>query len=118
MSTAAADADALSARTEHWHTLTVTIPFDSNKHAEMARKIIAVDKLLRSETVSRELRVDDCNLHATFRAITVKQARVALDHFFSDVQLIADTIEQFDPEKLSARGVTDGQTGDVEVGAT
>lgn len=55
---------------------------------------------------------------STFRAITVKQARVALDHFFSDVQLIADTIEQFDPEKLSAKGVAGGQTGDVEVGAT
>lgn len=30
----------------------------------MARKVVSVDKLLRSETVSRELLVEDCSLHA------------------------------------------------------
>lgn len=37
---------------------------------------------------------------SVFEAVSVRQARVALDHFFSDVELVVNTIASFDPQHL------------------
>lgn len=37
--------------------------------------------------------------HRTFACLTIRQARVSLDHFLSDVGLVIETIETFSPEQ-------------------
>lgn len=78
-----------------------------------------------------------CERHArfssTFKAVSVRQARVALDHFFSDVQLIAETLDAFDPSLQQERkdalgkavdaglkdiGMKSSTLADLEVGQT
>jgi hypothetical protein len=60
--------------------------------------------------------------YSTYRAVSVRQARVALDHFFSDVQLVTDTINEFEPEKVklrqeqAAQTAVEQQESQVEVG--
>ncbi|KAK9894452.1 Pcc1-domain-containing protein [Cystobasidium minutum MCA 4210] len=107
-----------------WHTVTVSIPFENERQAATALRVISVDKILRSDTVSRELRVEGDNLVATYQAVSARQVRVALDHFFSDVQLVTDTMNEFDPEKVkvrreqAAQTAVEAQGNQVEVGAT
>lgn len=61
---------------------------------------------------------------STYQAVSARQVRVALDHFFSDVQLVTDTMNEFDPEKVklrreqAAQTAVEAQGNQVEVGAT
>lgn len=61
---------------------------------------------------------------STYQAVSARQIRVALDHFFSDVQLVTDTMNEFDPEKVkmrreqAAQTAVEAQGNQVEVGAT
>ena len=92
------------------------IPFPTQELAEIARRVISVDKELKPALVDRQLTVNGSDLIAyaanaarfgqsltyrfcrTFRAVSVRQARVALDHFFSDVELVSDTMLQLGPD--------------------
>jgi len=118
MSTTSSTSDDMDDR----HKVSISIPFESPEKAQLALKVISVDKILRSDSVSRELRTSDNCLVAQFEAVSIRQARVALDHFFSDVQLVAQTIDEFDPAKsaqgTAANGSQDDAAKEVEVGAT
>ncbi|KAF4613976.1 hypothetical protein D9613_007902 [Agrocybe pediades] len=84
-----------------WHTINVEIPFASNKHALIAKQAIEVDAELQPHAVKRELSVQDDKLIATFRTLTVRLARLTLNAFLENVDLVARTIEVFgtDPQK-------------------
>lgn len=107
-----------------WHTVTVSIPFENERQAATALRVLAVDKIIRSDTVARYLKVEADALIATYQAVSARQIRVALDHFFSDVQLVTDTMNEFDPEKVllrrqqAAQTTVEAQGNQVEVGAT
>ena len=42
--------------------------------------------------------------HSTFACLTIRQARVSLDHFLSDVGLVIETIETFSPPTEAIAG--------------
>ncbi|KAF8969220.1 CTAG/Pcc1 family [Flammula alnicola] len=86
---------------EDWHTVTVQIPFASNKHASIVKQVIEVDAELQPRAVKRELSVQDDKLMATFHTFTVRLARLTLNAFLKNVDLLVRIIEQFgeDAEK-------------------
>lgn len=89
------------------------IPFASNKHALIAKQVIEVDAELQPHAVKRELSVQDDKLIAydydvgtiskadrayftrTFHTLTVRLARLTLNGFLENVDLVVRTIEVF-----------------------
>ncbi|GAA5917123.1 hypothetical protein JCM5296_001203 [Sporobolomyces johnsonii] len=88
------------ADTTNWHTVSITIPFPSSANALLVKRVIEVDKPLRPSELTRALEVQDTELVVTFRARTVAQARVALDHALSDIQLVVQTMHKFGPKEM------------------
>jgi hypothetical protein len=56
----------------------------------------------------------DISSHSEFKAATVSQARVAMDHCLSDLQLIVQTMHKFGPQNVE--GAKDGGEKSMEVG--
>ncbi|GAA6059370.1 hypothetical protein JCM10212_003268 [Sporobolomyces blumeae] len=106
--------------TTGWHNVTVSIPFPSADNARLVQQVIEVDKPLRPTELKRKLKVQDSSLVVTFLARTVAQARVALDHALSDIQLVVQTMHNFGPSQMlgdePAGGVTAAEAPSLEVG--
>jgi EKC/KEOPS complex subunit PCC1/LAGE3 len=82
-----------------WHTVTVEIPFPSTKHATIVKQVIEVDAELNPQAVKRELSVQENKLTATFRTLTVRLARLTVNAFLENVDLVVRTMEHFGQEK-------------------
>jgi EKC/KEOPS complex subunit PCC1/LAGE3 len=103
----------------------VEIPFASYKHASIAKQVIEVDAELSPQAVIRELSVHNNILIAyaqslvfleqsfsffffvdlfclqtyrTFHTLTVRLARITLNAFLGNVDLVVRTIDQFGAE--------------------
>ncbi|KAI0367797.1 Pcc1-domain-containing protein [Pilatotrama ljubarskyi] len=86
----------MSAATEpQWHTITMRIPFASEKHANIAKQVIDVDRELQPEVVKRTLSVEGNTLAATFTTLTVRLARLTSNAFLENVDLVVRTIGEF-----------------------
>jgi len=81
-----------------WHTVTVCIPFASNKHATIAKQVIDVDVELQKEAVKRTLTVEGDELIATFQTLTIRLARLSVNGFLENVDLVVRTIGEFGEE--------------------
>ncbi|KZS94263.1 transcription factor Pcc1 [Sistotremastrum niveocremeum HHB9708] len=78
-----------------WHTLDVRVPFVSNEHAEIARRVIDVDPELQPSSVKRHLKVEDNVLVASFSTLTVRLARLTINSFLENLDLVIRTIGEF-----------------------
>jgi len=78
-----------------WHTITVRIPFTSERHATIAKQVIEVDKELQPQAVKRELTVEGKQLVATFKTLTVRLSRLTLNAFLENVDLVVRTLGEF-----------------------
>ncbi|KAF8501688.1 Pcc1-domain-containing protein [Russula emetica] len=87
-----------------WHKISVRIPFANPKHASIAKQVIEVDQELQPHAVIRELTIDGDVLLATFYTLTVRLARLTLNSFLENVDVVVRTISQFadDAERQSA----------------
>ncbi|GAA5998600.1 hypothetical protein JCM5350_005061 [Sporobolomyces pararoseus] len=89
-----------SSQTDIWHAISMKIPFPTTANARLVKQVVEVDKPLRPSELKRSLEVEDTSLVVTFLARTVAQARVALDHALSDIQLVVQTMHNFGPEDV------------------
>ncbi|KAF7336693.1 hypothetical protein MVEN_02104300 [Mycena venus] len=80
-----------------WHTITIRIPFASAKHAEIALQAIQVDAELQPHAVKRTLSVEDDVLIATFDTLTVRLARLTVNAYLENVDLVVRTLQEFGP---------------------
>jgi len=78
-----------------WHTVTVRIPFASTKHAMIAKQAIEVDAELQPHAVERSLVVEDDILVATFKTLTIRLARLTVNGFLENVDLVVRTLGEF-----------------------
>ncbi|KAH9178245.1 transcription factor Pcc1-domain-containing protein [Lactarius sanguifluus] len=78
-----------------WHKISVRIPFANSKHANIAKQVIEVDRELQLQAVKRELSVEGDVLVASFSTLTVRLARLTLNSFLENVDLVVRTISQF-----------------------
>ncbi|KXN88502.1 L antigen family member 3, partial [Leucoagaricus sp. SymC.cos] len=74
---------------------TVEVPFISSKHASIAKQVIDVDKELQPQAVKRDLSIDGNKLVARFDTLTVRLARLTVNAFLENVDLVVRTIENF-----------------------
>ncbi|TFK20709.1 Pcc1-domain-containing protein [Coprinopsis marcescibilis] len=93
--------DSNTAQAGDWHVVTITVPFATEKHALITKQVIEVDSELQPQAVKRILKVDGKNLIATFETLTVRLARLTVNAFLENVDLVVRTIENFgeDAEK-------------------
>jgi len=85
----------MSAVDSTWHTVTVRIPFASAKHATIAKQVIEVDAELQPHAVERTLTVEDDILIATFKTLTIRLARLTVNGFLENVDLVVRTLGDF-----------------------
>ncbi|KAJ7475934.1 CTAG/Pcc1 family [Mycena latifolia] len=81
-----------------WHTITIRIPFASAKHALIAMQAIQVDSELQPQAVKRSLSVEDDVLIATFDTLTVRLARLTVNAYLENVDLVVRTLQEFGAE--------------------
>ncbi|KAG9314982.1 transcription factor Pcc1-domain-containing protein [Chiua virens] len=78
-----------------WHTVTVRIPFTNNQHATIAKQVIDVDVELQKDAVKRTLTVEGDELIATFQTLTIRLARLTVNGFLENVDLVIRTMSEF-----------------------
>ncbi|KAJ7227285.1 CTAG/Pcc1 family [Mycena pura] len=78
-----------------WHRITIRIPFASAKHAHIAMQAIQVDAELQPHAVKRNLSVEEEVLVASFETLTVRLARLTINAFLENVDLVVRTIQEF-----------------------
>ncbi|KAL4072679.1 transcription factor Pcc1-domain-containing protein [Scleroderma yunnanense] len=76
----------------------VRIPFVNNQHAAIAKQVIEVDAELQKDAVKRTLTVEDNQLVAKFDTLTVRLARLTVNSFLENVDLVVRTIGEFADE--------------------
>jgi len=81
-----------------WHNITLEIPFASHKHAQIAKQSIEVDAELQPQAVKRTLEVRENTLVATFSTLTIRLARLTVNSFLENVDLVVRTLEAFGEE--------------------
>jgi tRNA threonylcarbamoyladenosine modification (KEOPS) complex Pcc1 subunit len=83
--------------TIRYKTLTVDsdieIPFPTKRLAEIAYHVLRVDTEPKRSGVKKEISFDDNILKVQFSAQLARQLRVAINGFFENINLIAETIE-------------------------
>ncbi|KIJ66984.1 hypothetical protein HYDPIDRAFT_108957 [Hydnomerulius pinastri MD-312] len=84
-----------------WHSVTVRVPFASNKHATIAKQVIEVDAELQKHAVKRTLTVEGDELIANFETLTIRLARLTVNGFLENVDLVVRTIGEFSEEAES-----------------
>ncbi|KZT73021.1 transcription factor Pcc1 [Daedalea quercina L-15889] len=82
---------------------TIQIPFESEKHASIAKQVIEVDRELQPQAVRRELSIENNVLVVTFKTLTVRLSRLTVNAFLENVDLVIRTLAEFgeDAEKRS-----------------
>jgi len=83
------------------HTVTVRIPFISSQHATIAKQVIEVDAELQRDAVKRTLTVEGDELIARFETLTIRLARLTVNGFLENVDLVVRTIGEFSEEAES-----------------
>ncbi|GJE88732.1 CTAG/PCC1 family protein [Phanerochaete sordida] len=81
-----------------WHTVTVRVPFASPQHASIAKQVIEVDRELQPQVVKRTLALEGDVLVATFTTLTVRLARLVVNAYLENVELVVRTIGEFGEE--------------------
>ncbi|KAH8927131.1 Pcc1-domain-containing protein [Atractiella rhizophila] len=104
-----------------WHTINLSIPFATAPACSTALRVLSIDRPLRSETLKRVLSISPSSpntLNVEFRSLTLRQARVAIDHFLADLKLVAETMTEFGPEEFGGTKNGEKEEADksVEVG--
>mmetsp|Transcript_16157 Transcript_16157/g.31043 ORF Transcript_16157/g.31043 Transcript_16157/m.31043 type:complete len:91 (-) Transcript_16157:1081-1353(-) len=80
------------------YTLDSKICYGSDEAARMVMNTLSVDAELNSDKVSRELRVEDGNLHIHFEAAEPRLLRAAVSAFYDLLGLATRTYEAFSQE--------------------
>ncbi|KAK1231583.1 hypothetical protein PQX77_005317 [Marasmius sp. AFHP31] len=83
---------------DDWHTVSVQIPFSSEKHALIAKRSIEVDPELQAHAVKRTITVEGNMLHGEFTTLTIRLARLTVNAFLENVDLVVRTIAEFGQE--------------------
>ncbi|KAF8575160.1 transcription factor Pcc1, partial [Ramaria rubella] len=76
----------------------VKVPFNSSKHAEIARRVLQVDAELQPNFVQKHLTTEGDLLVASFSTITVRLARLSLNSFLENLDLVVRTLGEYADE--------------------
>ncbi|KAG8924935.1 hypothetical protein FRC00_004523 [Tulasnella sp. 408] len=77
----------------------------SEEHATIVKRVIDVDKELQSHVVKRTLTTEGNILVATFKTLTVRLARLTLNSFLENVDLVVRTLSEFAEDAVQYRSL-------------
>ncbi|KAJ1782061.1 hypothetical protein LPJ59_006906 [Coemansia sp. RSA 2399] len=77
------------------YSTTLTIPFESAKHALIAQNTLQVDKEISTGKIHRTLATNGKNLVVTYDAESLRMLRVGLNGFMDSLILITRTLDTF-----------------------
>jgi len=80
-----------------WHTIKVSIPCLSEEHAKIVKQVIEVDRELQPHAVKRTLDVEGLNIIVTISTLTIRLARLSLNAYLENVDLVVRTLHEFGP---------------------
>ncbi|KAF8532201.1 CTAG/Pcc1 family [Gautieria morchelliformis] len=80
---------------------TVKVPFASATHAEIARRVLQVDAELQPNFVKKSLATEGDQLIASFSTLTIRLARLTLNAFLDNLDLVTRTLGEFADEAES-----------------
>lgn len=75
----------------------LSIPFPSNREAEIAYEVLRVDKEPSRGSVTKNLTLDNNLLRVSISGSEARKVRVALTSFFDNLILVTETMQQFGP---------------------
>ncbi|KAL1933951.1 hypothetical protein VTP01DRAFT_8041 [Rhizomucor pusillus] len=85
------------------HTLRLEIPFPSERLADIALRVLNVDKELKTNQVKRELLTQENKLCANFEAVSARVLRVSVNSFLDMLAMVTRTMDQCDYYNTSKR---------------
>ncbi|KAF9976395.1 hypothetical protein BGZ73_008673 [Actinomortierella ambigua] len=78
--------------------LALEIPFPSPRLADIAAKVLEVDKDLKPEVSQRVIRTQDSSLIIEFNTSTLKLLRTVVNSQLDMVRMVVETMEAFDSD--------------------
>ena len=76
--------------------MSVSIPFPTPRLADIAKQALEPDGEVKPLEVQRALTVQDSTLHAVFSCVSARMARVSLQSFLDNVDMIVRTMEELE----------------------
>lgn len=76
----------------------LTIPFESDKHSNIAYNSLRVDPEPNKSNCTKSFKVDGENLIIEVKAKSLKQLRVSVNHILDLLLLVIETINKFQVE--------------------
>lgn len=83
----------------HDHVVTVNVPFESQKQAQIAQRTMAVDPVLKKDEISVTYAVDEKTLVCRFAGESDRVIRVAISNAIDNIKTVIETIEEFEGQK-------------------
>ncbi|XP_011144053.1 EKC/KEOPS complex subunit LAGE3 [Harpegnathos saltator] len=77
--------------------INLSVPFPTAREAEVAYKVLLVDKEPARGGVTKTLTLNDNILEILFIGKEARKVRVGLTSFFDNLLLVTETIQQFGP---------------------
>ncbi|KAI9252146.1 CTAG/Pcc1 family [Sporodiniella umbellata] len=77
------------------NTITLEIPFSTERLASIAARVLDVDKELKPDQVKRTISTEENVLLVRFECYTTKMLRVAVNSFIECLTMVTRTMEAF-----------------------
>lgn len=81
------------------HQVTLTIPFETERQAETAQKVISVDPVLKQNEISVTFTAQGTTLLAHFAGVSDRVIRVAISNTIDNLKTIIETMDEFEGKK-------------------
>ncbi|RHZ87407.1 hypothetical protein Glove_35g22 [Diversispora epigaea] len=78
------------------HSMILNIPFPSSRLANIAQKVLKVDKELKTDQVERIITVEEVNLIVKFKCSNIKILRISVNSILDMIIMVIKTMDAFD----------------------
>lgn len=81
------------------HIVTVDVPFETQKQAEIAQRTMSVDPVLKKDEISVTYSVEQNVLQCRFAGVSDRVIRVAISNALDNIKTVVETFDEFDGQK-------------------
>ncbi|KAL3237565.1 chromatin DNA-binding EKC/KEOPS complex subunit PCC1 [Nakaseomyces bracarensis] len=78
------------------HTLNLRIPFETERHARIAQRVLSPDPILRPEDFQVDYTTHDTTLLINFQSIDDRVLRVGVSSVIDSIKSIIESIDELD----------------------
>lgn len=83
----------------HPFEFTITVPFERDEHALIAKNSLSPDPILKLDEIQVNYSTKQSDLVCKFNGISNRVIRVAISNVLDNVKTIIETIEEFDGQQ-------------------